>query len=109
MIVAAHEVEQRIVQAGFLEVEIDGIDAVQRAEAAVAEAARGFAGRFGGRGNAELELLLAAFFKDAQDVARLTDGEARERIEEGSTPNFSVSSGVTGVGESRRSAVPSGA
>ncbi len=33
-------------------------------------------------GTAELQLFLAALFKDAQDVARLAQVEARQRLEE---------------------------
>ena len=82
MIVAAHEVEERIVQAHLLQIQHDGIGAVQRAEAAFTEAARGFAGRFADGRDAELELLFTAALEDAEQVARLRDVPLRQRIEE---------------------------
>ena len=81
MVVAAHEVEQRVVEARLLQVEIDWVNAVQRPEAAFAEAAGGLAGRLDGVRDAELVLPLAALLEDAENVARLADGEARERVE----------------------------
>ena len=82
MIVAAHEIEERIVQAHLLQIQHDGIGAVQRAEAAFAQAARGFAGRFADGRDAELELLFTAALEDAEQVARLRDVPLRQRIEE---------------------------
>ncbi len=83
VVVAAHEIEQRVVQAGFLEIEVNGVDAVEGAEAALGEAAGGAAGGLEGVGVAQLGLFLAAALEDAEDVGRLAEGVARERFEEG--------------------------
>ena len=74
MIVRAEEAEQRIVQPRFLQTEEDRIGAVQRAEAALGQAAQRFAGRFVEGREAELQLLFAALFEDAQDVSRIARG-----------------------------------
>ena len=82
VIVGAEEVERRIEQARFLQADEDGIGAVLGAEAAVAQAGARLAGIFQRSGNADLGAEAAAALEDAQDVARLADLEARQRIEE---------------------------
>src|SRR5437899_5388721 len=82
MIVRSHESQQRIVQARLVQVEEDGVDAVERAEAAFGQAARRFAGRLGGVGDAELQLLFSASLKDTKNIAGLPNGEARKRFDQ---------------------------
>ena len=68
-------------QAGLLQAEINGIGAIQRAEAALGEAAKWPTGRLGVEGNSQLERLLAAFLEDTKDIAGLAEGKTRERFE----------------------------
>ena len=82
MIVRAEEAEERIVQSRLLQTEKDRIGAVERAEAALGQAAQRFAGRFVESREAELQLFFAALFEDAQDVSGIAQVETRQRIEE---------------------------
>lgn len=69
-------------QAGFLQIQENGVDAVERSKAALRQAA-GRMARFLLRvGIAQLELRLTALFKNAQSVSRLADGELRQRFDE---------------------------
>ena len=83
MIVRPHEVQQRIVQPRLLQIEQHRINAVERAETAFRQTTQRLAGRLERIRVAELKLLLAATLEDAQQIARLADGEARQRIDEG--------------------------
>src|SRR6266576_4340110 len=82
MIVRTHEVEQRIVQPRLLQIEKHGINTIERTEAALGKTARGFAGRFEWIWITDLKLLFATTLENAENVARLTQGEAWQRINE---------------------------
>ena len=82
VVVGAHEIEHGIVEAGFLEIKVNGIYAIVCAEAPLGETARGAAGGLEGVGVAELGDLFAAALKDTEDVGRLAEGEARQRLDE---------------------------
>ena len=82
MIVRAHEIQQRIVQSRFLQIQKHRIGAEQCAESAIAQTARGLAGFFKRIWISKLQLFLAAALKDAEQIARLADVEARQRIKE---------------------------
>ena len=83
MIIRTHEAEHRIVQARLLQVQENGVNAVQRAESALGQTAKRPSRRFGCRRDAELKLLFPAAFEDAEDVAWLRDWKLRERFEKG--------------------------
>ena len=82
MVVGAEEVERRVEEPGLLQADEDGVGAVLGAQAAGAQAGLGLAGFFERVGDADLLRLAAAALEDPQDVARLRDLEARQRIEE---------------------------
>ncbi len=81
MIVRAQEIERRIEQPRLLQADEHRIGAVLGAQAAVAQPRARPARLFQPLGNADLGPEAAAALEDAQDVARLRDLEARQRIE----------------------------
>src|SRR5947209_5689574 len=80
VIVRAEESEQRIVQPGFLDAEKNRIGPVEGAETALRQSPQRSAIRFFRGWNAELQLFFPALFKDAQDIARVAQVEARQRV-----------------------------
>src|SRR6266446_5501690 len=82
MIIRSHKTEQRVVQSHFLQIQDDRIGTNQRTEAAVGQPARRLARRLGRRRHAKLQWLLAAFFEDPQNVSRLAERKARQRLKE---------------------------
>ena len=82
MIVRAHEVEQRIVQPRFLQIEEDRVNAIERPQATFGKAARRFSGRFEWIRVSKLVLFFAPALEDAEQVARLAEGKTRQRINE---------------------------
>ena len=63
-------------QAHFLQIEINGIGAIESAESAFRKAARWMPGRLEGVGISEFILFFAAAFEDAQNISRLAEREA---------------------------------
>src|SRR5881409_2043745 len=82
MIVRAHKVQEWIVQAGLLQVEKDRVNAVERAETSLGEAAGRLARFFERIGIAQLQLFFPSALEDAQNVARLGGRKSRQRINE---------------------------
>src|SRR3954462_4495857 len=80
MIVRAEKAEQRIVEPGFLNPEENRIGPVEGPETALRQSPQWSAIRFLRRGNPKLQLFFATFFEDAEDVARVAQVEARDRI-----------------------------
>ena len=82
MIVGAGQRQQRIEQARLLQAEEHGIGAQQRAQAAVAQLVIGQPGIFASRFGLPISArALAAALEDAQNIARLRNFPARQRIE----------------------------
>ncbi len=82
VVVRPHEREHRIEQPRPLEADPDRIRAVERAEAARAQAVGRPAGQLFTIGHPDLERALLPPLEDAQHVAGLNDLEARQRLEE---------------------------
>ena len=87
-VVRAEEVEQRIVEAGLVGADDDGIDPREGAEAALAEAAEWPARWLEGIRVADFCEAGAAFFKNAEQVAGLRDVEAWQREDGLHDPHF---------------------
>ena len=65
----------------LLNAEENRVGAIQRAQSALGQTPERFAVRFLCRGNAELQLFIAAFLEDAQDISRVAQVEPRDRFE----------------------------
>src|ERR1041385_4868679 len=86
MIVRTHEIEERSMQAHFLQIEINGIGAIECAKSAFRKTARRMPGRLEGIWISEFILFFAAAFEDAQNISRLAEREAGQGIDEGKNP-----------------------
>src|SRR5712692_867925 len=82
MIVRSKKSEQRIVQSRFLQTEKNWIGAIEGAETALGEPIARSSVWFGARWKAELQLLFAALFENAQNVSRIAQVETRQRFDE---------------------------
>jgi len=85
-VVGPQQRERGVEQPRLLEVQPHGVDAVERAEAARAQAVERPPRRLLEIGQADLDLLFLPALEDAQDVAGLPHLEARQRVEEGQNP-----------------------
>src|SRR5688572_28776474 len=68
MVIGPHETEQRIVQAGFLDVEKNRIDATKRAETPIGSAAHRPSGRLRRVRIPDLRRAVATLLENAQDI-----------------------------------------
>src|SRR5438132_10258825 len=81
MIVGAQKVQRRIEQTSLLQSKINRIGALRRAESARAQALVRFARIFIPVGQTCFQTPLAAPLKDPQDISRLRNFPARQRVE----------------------------